>query len=436
MSYLTSLFNPKEKTRNKYIPYSKKIITIYENDIEAINNFENQKPLNESQESWDSKQKTPIKFVNFTTDTLCRLYNEPVKRTLNEKYAKNTKLNDLLERVIGAYIEIANDLDSYTFVGGMTAVKPFYHDGDFNFIVYTAPMIDRTPNAINPFISDNISLIFKNDDVEKEEIWDKKKEYFYVDGSHKEDQPNPYGFIPITIFRNKNLLHNWFTPPPMILLTIQDTLSMMFTHGNRLSHWQTHAQWAMYGDFQGDKINIAPNAVVHIPNPSGKLEAIAPSADIKSLIEWINTVMKFSSNIEGIPDSLYVSSGANKSGVAIMASNEVLKDFLRKRSKIFLKSEQEILLKAMKVIAHHEGINIPDDLRVVVSHTMPKSPMNAQELNQWQFELLNNIRTEADYLISKNPNMNKKDAEKIIKENKEFRDSLAKQEIDLSKLEK
>ena len=188
---------------------AKKIIEIFSDETKALTHVETLKPETEKQETWDSKQKVSSPFIEFVTSQLCTLYNNPIKRTLNEKYQQNEQLNDLLKEVVRAYEDVQSDIDTYTFVGGMAALKPFYdlEDG-FDYILFTSEMLDYTPKPLRADKASEIALSYSmdaadNKSVSQEEVWSVDDFQHYVDDTEQQTEGNPYGFIPISVYRSK-----------------------------------------------------------------------------------------------------------------------------------------------------------------------------------------------------------------------------------------
>jgi len=428
----------KNKSINNYKSLSEKIIKIYNDDEYYKNYFKTNvlgkhivnKDGDADEKEIESIQVITLPFLKFVTNSISQLYSKPVLRSIN---SDNQDLLDILKEVTTSYDEIAEEVDKYTFAGGMTALKPHYDDEDrtFEYVLYTANMIDYTPRADDYSKLKELYLTFFYDNVRQEEVWSKEEYNYLNDGSNVVSEENIYGFIPFEIFRNKKIPNSFYCPPSSNLLDIQDYISNQNTQLGNNFKFQSMDMIVVKGGADLKEMNFGAKAVNKV-DTEDDIKFVSPNTDLEKLVNVINEQIFIFARMNGIPDSL-ISAATTTSGVSLIISQKALDDYLKNRATKFRKTEENLLLKGIKVLAYHRGINVPEDLKVSLNYTAANqmSKITEDEIKMWEFYLEKNILTRVDLMITMFPNMTRKEAEEKILENLELDEiiSMFKKEI-------
>jgi len=422
------------KSNNKYKTLAEHIIKTYEDDEYYKNSiFKNEvlgKHIVDKFGNIDDKAISQIQimvlpFVRFITTAISQLYSKPVLRTIN---TDNNKILELFEEVCSAYDNISEDIDKYTFAGGMSAVKAHFDDIDkeLEFVIYTANMLDYTPRADDYTKMEELYLSFYNDEVQQEEVWSKEEYNYNVNGSNSKSEKNIYGFIPFEIFRNKIIPNSWFCPPSSNLLDIQNYISNQNTQLGNNFKYQSMDMIVVKGGGKLENMNFGAKAVNKVETEDD-IKFISPSTDLKKLVSVVEDQIKIFSRMNGIPDSL-ISAASTSSGISLIISQKALDDYLKNRSIKFRKTEEKILLKGLKVLGYHKGITIPEELKISLNYTSANqmTKLTEDEQKMWDFYIEKNILTEVDLMMTMFPNLTEEEAIQKIEENKQNK---TKQEI-------
>lgn len=406
--------------KNSFNPYKHKARLLKEiaSPIGAVDHMEGLKGKDESQDFFDAKIKSPFMLVSFLQKSLCKLYSHPVKRTLN---VENDQLSDLLKEVESAFNGLS--LDELTLITGTTALKCHYDADDDRLYMlhFDSSMLDATPNPTNPLKIDELEISYQHSGVSQTEVWSKDSVTTSIDGSRAKSEDNPYGFLPFTLFHNSRTNidreNPIFNPPLWLLYNAQLELSAYKMWRQTLTKYQSAALLKIIGEY-ADDIDVGVSGIINITSEKGDADYISPNAPISDISEAVEACFTEIGLTFQLPSQAFTIKSYLSSGVAIEANRKSMHEFIQQRAKQFLPYERELFTKALKILAHHRGIPVPDDLQVNIEHKLPRSPIDSQQIQQWQFELLNHIITPADILMDRDQNLTRKDAEKIIKANK------------------
>lgn len=406
------------KSINKYKSISNNIIKTYEDDIHYKNHFVNN-VLNKhivDKKTLESLQIVILPFVRFITNSISTLYNQPVIRSINNN---DSKILELFKEVENAYINQANNIDKYTFLSGMVAVKSHYDDIDdcFEYILFPNNMIEYTPRADDYTKVKELELSYLYDSNKIIEIWSNEYYTRQVSNINTNSNINSYGFIPFTIFKNKNIPNSFYVAPNENLIDIQDYISNQITQTGNTFKYQTMSMLIIKGGQDIKQINYGANAVNRV-DTEDSIDFISPKTDLTMLVTTINDQIQMFSRMNGIPDSL-VSAKATQSGISLEISQKVLDIYIKDRSKLFVNFERKCLMDGLKVLAYHKGIALPKDLKITINHSSANqmNKLNDQEMTLWDFYINKNIYTNIDLLMSLNPLMTREEAIQKIDEN-------------------
>lgn len=406
------------KSINKYKSAANVIIKSYEDDLYYKEHFIGNvlsKHIVE-QKTLNSLQIVVLPFIRFVTNSISTLYNQPVIRDID---TDKKDVLDLFREVENAYIKQANNIDKYTFLSGMVAVKSHYDDIDDNFeyVLFPNNMLEYTPREDDYTKVKELELSYLYDANKICEIWDDKSYTRSVADIKTNEIVNSYGFIPFTIFKNRNIPNSFFVPPSENLLDIQNYISNQITQTGNTFKYQSMNMLIIKGGKDIKQINYGANAVNRV-DTEDSIDFIEPKTDLSQLIKVINDQIQMFSRINGIPDSL-VSANATASGVSLEISQKVLDIYIKDRSKLFVDFERKCLMDGLRVLAYHRGIQLPKGLKIIINHSSANqmNKLTDAEMTLWDFYINKNIYTNVDLLMSLNPLMTRDEAIEKIGEN-------------------
>lgn len=406
------------KSINKYKSTANVIIKSYEDDLYYKNHFMSNvltKHIGD-QKTINSLQVVVLPFIRFVTNSISTLYNQPVLRDIN---TDKKEVLELFREVEDAYIKQANNIDKYTFLSGMVAVKSHYDDIDdsFEYVLFPNNMIEYTPRSDDYTKIQELELSYLYDANKIVEIWDNQSYVRQVSDVNVNNVFNSYGFIPFTMFKNRDIPNSFFVPPSENLLDIQNYISNQITQTGNTFKYQSMNMLVIKGGQDIKQINYGANAVNRVATEDD-IDFISPTTDLAMLIKVINDQIQIFSRINGIPDSL-ISANPSASGVSLEISQKVLDIYIKDRSKLFIDFERKCLLDGLKVLAYHRGIALPKNLKIIINHSSANqmNKLTDSEMTLWDFYINKNIYTNVDLLMSLNPLMTRDEAVKRIDEN-------------------
>ena len=301
----------------------------------------------------------------------------------------------------------------------MVAVKSHYDDIDDNFeyVLFPNNMLEYTPREDDYTKVKELELSYLYDANKICEIWDDKSYTRSVADIKTNEIVNSYGFIPFTIFKNRNIPNSFFVPPSENLLDIQNYISNQITQTGNTFKYQSMNMLIIKGGKDIKQINYGANAVNRV-DTEDSIDFIEPKTDLSQLIKVINDQIQMFSRINGIPDSL-VSANATASGVSLEISQKVLDIYIKDRSKLFVDFERKCLMDGLRVLAYHRGIQLPKGLKIIINHSSANqmNKLTDAEMTLWDFYINKNIYTNVDLLMSLNPLMTRDEAIEKIGEN-------------------
>lgn len=384
-------------------------------------------------ESFDEIIKCPYLLIQSLQRSLCMLYKGRVRRSIDSD-SKETET--LLREVEHEFDGVG--VDELTFITGTSALKVHYDADDDK--LYLLPLgsdyLDADSSPTNPLKLTSLEISYMHSNVEQKEVWTAKEMSRKIDGSKTKTATNPYGFLPFVLFHNRKpgiaTKSPLFSEPPIALLNLQLALSALSTYRHQLAQYQTNSFLVISGKLDprvADKIDTSINGVLNLPDPTGTANYKNPQTPIEHITQVITAQIAEVSQMFGIDQTNgWNTRSSVRSGVQLMASKKGLYDFLAARSKQFITPETELFEKAIRILAHHRNIKLPD-FKVRIEHLLPTAPIENDELAELDFKLTHHLITPVDILIERNPRLSREEAEKIIEQNRQANTRLPEPEI-------
>ena len=407
-------------TRNPYKNVAGTIVRSYEDDLYYKGRFISTVVAKhiESQKTKDTIQITILPIIRLIIDSISGLYSEKVIRTIN---SDNEEIKSLFEKVCKSFDEKAVLVDKYTKLSGILALKSHY-DAELDkleYIIYDSSMIsDYTPHPIDYTKYSELVLEYYLDGVRQNEFWGMNEYYRKIDDSKSKTEPNNYGFIPMTLFRDKELANSFYVAPTANLLDMQDFISMQLVQIGNNFKYQSMSMLVIKGGGSLEQLSIGASAVNQI-GESDDMKFITPEIDLNGLVDTIDNELKLFCRANGIPDTL-LSASVSSSGAAITISQKILDKYIKERSSLLINSEKQAILNGLKVLAYHNDIDLPYDLEISVTHTSANTAtkLSQDEIMTNKFYLDNDIMTKVDLMIKLYPNMSESEAIAKLEKNK------------------
>lgn len=407
-------------SNNKYKTRREQILNAYKDKVYAYNLVRREALKEEDPETFDKKSKNIVPSLSFITNNLCKIYDQPVIREIDEVNKNHKNLGILFDIVNKAFKKEDKNIDITTFLTSTTLVKPYYdRDLDkFKFIVYGSNYCDMTSFPTDPVEPKEIKVSYPNNDVTQTEIWDYNQVKLYTDYSNHTTERNPYGFLPFVKFANEEDSFSYFTPPKDGLLDMQNSLSIKLINTDKTFKYQSRSLLVLSSDTKElEELNIGPSLANQI-GMEDKLEFIKPDAELNTLIDFIKQEFSLLSKMYNIPDSIF-DLNSNRSGVSIVRSKAEINEYLKERKEKFRDYEKELFIKSIKMLAIDKNIDIPEDFDINITYKERKEALTDLEIKEWEFLLNNNVKTAIDLLMSRE-DLTREEAEAKYEENKKI----------------
>ncbi len=243
---------------------------------------------------------------------------------------------------------------------------------------------------------------------------------------------NPYGVIPFAWYRYDYNWRTFFNEGGQDLIHAQENINVKLTDLNQLIKMQSWSVPVLIGyDTQtGDPIVIDPTIPLVIPfgREGADFKFVSPNAKIaevwKCIVEGINGI---ATDYDIAPGSFQLT-GSVRSGLELKLENVGLYDRAWGKRTYALDFEEQ-LWHLTKIIGRMKGLEwIPENAKLIVKYDdiqIPEDPVKEQLIWTWKFQF--GVATPVDYLIFKNPNMSRTEAEKVLQMNLKFNKQLKEQ---------
>jgi len=374
-----------------------------------------QKNPEESDEHFEKRPKVWLNLTFAVTKAVCKLYSGKVKREVSIDWGK-----ELLKPLT----RIMQNVDRFTFLTGTVAVRPIYQEnGSIRYAIYTPNMIDVIPSENDPTLPEIVVLhwgVVRGAKVERiAHVWTAKEFIKLKNDKVVERQENPYGRIPLVFFRNSEPLWDFWEVevPGAQIIKANEILNKLWTELIWTTIFQSHGQLIVKGAPPDFRPTFGPDTYIVMPE-NGDASFIKPDADINKMLDVINALLDSALMSLRIPEgAVRLKATTTKSGVALVAEQQSLIEWQKERAEFFRPLEKELIELALHVYATHTRKSVPQNLEIIVDYPEPKEPLDREELLEWQFKFNNRVATPIDYILAKNPDLTREEAEKIYAEN-------------------
>ena len=363
-------------------------------------------------------QEVPCYNANFTRrfiNKMSRIYTVGANRNVSNKY-------DLLTIKKNARMK---HVERMTRLMGTVATQVIYkeHNGmpyfDYRPIYYFDVHLDDpfTPSAIMYPMLMQIEDIQYNQNVEYA-YWDSEIYVHYdQNGNIIEEYEHGYGCLPFVFTHREEQVDEFFVDGANDIVDCNEQVNIAMTEMQLGLRFQMFGQPYMTGVDSDKRIERAgSDQILDLPE-GATYDIIAPKGDLNAVIENI----KFQLDLVAQNNHLYVQfaqdGGETPSGIALKIKDlERFEDY-QDDIELWRMYEHE-LYDVEREIAAYNNINLPDKLKLDFNE--PEYPKTVQDqVTLDEHRLKHHMIDEVDLLMEYNKDLSRKEAEKIVENNKE-----------------
>ncbi len=238
-------------------------------------------------------------------------------------------------------------------------------------------------------------------------------------------EKNPYGIMPLVDLSKPTPDSYWGSGLVSIVELCEAFLTgiMNSLHGQRLM--SNGQPWVRGWPTHNLPMNTSDERIIKVGKfvwdlgDEGQAGNIDFAPKLAESLEFFRGLLNLELGFYGLKANLK-ESGSPMSGFAIVVSNRELLE--RRRSDItdiYIIQERRLfkVIQGMNKF-HTWGYNIPETAKMITDFAEPEFPMEPeQERQQAEWEWKHGLSTREDFLIEKNPDLDKEAAEKLIEEN-------------------
>jgi len=228
---------------------------------------------------------------------------------------------------------------------------------------------------------------------------------------NNEQGVNPYGVLPFVFLHNDPIDDFWTTGEGHDIAEANKQIDQQLTQLS-FKIRMSDGIIAVEGRVDANNIEIGLNKLTVMED--GRMYSVNPSSNVSECIEAIKNQLTLLSTNHHISFDWGVN--GNQSGVAIKLNNLELLESREDDVDKYRQIEKQVY-NIEKVIAQTEaGINLPED--IFINFTEIEFPDPENERAKWDWLFQNNLATPVDYLMSKDAELTREDAEEMIETNK------------------
>ena len=367
----------------------------------------------------DAFREIPLYNANFTRrfiNKMSRIYTVGASRNVNESYSSLTRKKDAkmkhierMTRLVGSVatqVVFRDDLPQPCF-----DYRPVYY---FDVHLGENPFV---PEAITYPIMMNVSDISATEKLHYA-YWDKDRYiHFDEDGNIMNEYLHGYGVIPFLFTHREDQVDSFFVEGANDIVSCNEQVNITMTELQLGLRFQMFGQPFITGMYGDKKLERAGSDTI-LDLPEGSTFGIAaPEGDIQAVIESV----KFQLDLVAQNNHLYVQfaqdGGETPSGIALKIKDlERFEDY-QDDLDLYRMYEHD-LYDIEKKIALYNNISLPEELKIDFKE--PEYPKTVQDqILMDEHMLKHHMIDESGLLMKYNKDLNKSEAEAIIKANRE-----------------
>ena len=224
---------------------------------------------------------------------------------------------------------------------------------------------------------------------------------------------NPYGVLPFIFIHNDAIDNFWTTGEGFDIAQTNKQIDQQLTQ-LAFKLRMSDGILACNGRVDANNIQIGLNKLS--VKEDGNMYSVNPQTNIQASIEAIKDQLTLLSTNHHLSFDWGVN--GSQSGVAIKLNNLELMESREDSVEKFRQLEKQIYKIERQIALTEMGINLPDSM--FINFTEIEFPDPENERNKWDWLFSHNLASPIDYLMSKDAELTKEDAEELIIKNKEL----------------
>ncbi len=360
------------------------------------------------------------KFIN----KMSRLYTVGAKRSPKGVYEDMTmkknvkmkhieKMTKLLGTVaVGIFYKEEKDKKHFDYVP-VYYFMPFFDEDVFNPYAITYPNFMPVDDAYN-----TQKMTYSYYDSERYIKYDQ-------DGKILEEVANESGVFPFVFFHREDQIDSFFVEGANDVISANEHINITMTEMQLGLRYQMFGQPVASGIVADQNIARAGSNEILMLGENGNFDIVSPKGNIESVIENI----KLQLELVALNNHLYITfsdtGGEVPSGIALKIKDvERMEDY--QDDKEMFRIFEHKMYKVEEAIASYNSIKLPKVDDFMIDFYDIEYPMTTQDtILQNNFDLQNNLTTQAHILMKNNKDLDLEAAVEQIAQNKEINELLA-----------
>lgn len=355
------------------------------------------------------------KFIN----KMSRLYTVGAKRSPKGVYEDMTmkknvkmkhieKMTKLLGTVaVGIFYKEEKDKKHFDYVP-VYYFMPFFDEDVFNPYAITYPNFMPVDDAYN-----TQKMTYSYYDSERYIKYDQ-------DGKILEEVANESGVFPFVFFHREDQIDSFFVEGANDVISANEHINITMTEMQLGLRYQMFGQPVASGIVADQNIARAGSNEILMLGENGNFDIISPKGNIESVIENI----KLQLELVALNNHLYITfsdtGGEVPSGIALKIKDVERMEDYQDDKEMFRIFEHKMYM-VEEAIASYNGIRLPKTSDFMIDFYDVEYPMTTQDtILQNNFDLQNNLTTQAHILMKSNKDLDLEAAVEQIAQNKEI----------------
>jgi len=377
----------------------------------------------------DAFNEIPPSLTNFTRkfiNKISRIYSLGAKRNLGgntKKYEELTPTKDVrmkhserMTRLIGT---IANRVhwrdDSYFDYRPIYYFESYFDDNPFEPEAILYPLLNSTADLSN---AENLQW----------EYWDSEKYgIMNEDGKMIQEKTNPYGILPFVFTHREDQIDSFFVEGASDIVNCNEQVNIALTELNLGMRFNMFGQpWVTGLNADQSLLRTGSDTILDMGD-EGAYNITSPQGNIVEAIENI----KFQMEMIAMNNHLWIqwaeSGGEVPSGISLMIKDMERKEDYYDDIALWRLYEKDFY-NVERVIAEYNGVSLPEEFGVDFEEVEYPKTVQDQILKD-NFDLENNLTTQAKIMVRENKDLSLEQAQKIIDKNGEANEQRNQQSV-------
>jgi len=356
------------------------------------------------------------KFIN----KMSRLYTVGAKRNIEGVYEEMTSKKNYKMKHVEKMTKLLGTIAVGVFVKEFEGKKYF----DYTPVYYFMPFFDSN-DAFNPYAITYPNFMPVNDvynfDKMTYSYYDKDRYIEYdQDGTILEEIKNESGVFPFSFFHREEQIDSFFVEGANDIISANEHINITMTEMQLGLRYQMFGQPVASGIIADQNLARAGSNEILMLGENGNFDIVSPKGNINEVIENI----KLQLELVALNNHLYITfsdtGGEVPSGIALKIKDvERMEDYQDDKEMFRMFEKQLYMIE--REIASYNNISLPKASDFKIDFHDVEYPMTIQDqilINN--FDLANNLTTQAHILMKNNKDLDLEGAIEQIAQNKEI----------------